>query len=234
VKSVAQVLKEIDEVADQHDLPSPYLVGGAVRDLLLDKSPSDYDITCGEIDALGLADNFAREKHIPLRVYRSGAKKLRYSGLDLDFSPHTIYTKGNSPFLDELFSRDYTINAMLIACSNGKFLDPCGGYEDLQKGILRCAFDPETTFKNPANAIRGVKLIANGWTPTEDTEEGIVENLHKVSELHGYQGEKIINAAIRADPEIVVWLADRGLLSVVPQTKLLVEELRRRRMLHHV
>lgn len=234
MKTVAAILKEIAEMADKNQLSAPFLVGGAVRDMLLDRHPRDYDITCGDEDSLKLADLFAQSHHIPIRIYRSGAKQIRYSDLDLDFSPHTLYTDTDCPMLSELASRDYTVNSMLLDCQTGEFLDPLGGYSDLKSNTLRCAIAPKITFANPANAIRGVKMIAAGWQPTEETEIGILENLHKTKELPGIHGARILNNAIRANPDIVEWLAEKGAISNLPHTKLLIDELRKRRMLNHV
>lgn len=234
MKSVAQILKEIARTADENQLSAPFLVGGAVRDMLLDRHPRDYDITCGNDDSLCLADRFAKDKHVPIRIYKSGAKQLRYDGLDLDFSPHTLYAECGSPLLSELISRDYTVNSMLIDCETGEFVDLLGGYDDLKSNTLRCAMSPSVTFANPANAIRGVKMIASGWNPTQETEHGILTNLHKTKELPGIHGARILNNAIRANSEIVRWLAEKGALSNVPHTQLLIDELKRQRMFHYV
>lgn len=231
---IARILKDISTIADKNEKSAPLLVGGAVRDLLLNKKPNDFDITTGDNDCLELADLFAKEKHIPLRISNSGAKQATYNGVDLDFSPHIIYMDTDSPLISEVFSRDYTINSMMIDMSNGDFIDLCGGLEDLKSNKLRCAISPEITFKNPANAIRSLKHIAAGFNPTKKTEEGIIENIHKWSDIPEKQARKILNSAIRENPEIVLWLKNRNLLDKLPITELLIDTLKYFRLLKHV
>lgn len=231
MEKIAQILHEIAETAEANGLSEPYLVGGAVRDMLLGNDPVDFDITCGGPEALILADRFAMEKRVPVYCYRSGAKRIRYKGYDFDFSPHAVFADFQNPFIAEAMSRDYTINSIMIRCSDGEFIDLFGGVDDLENRVLRCTYSPEVTFCGSANALRGLKFIGAGFVPTADTEQGICENLHKLSELPYGQASRVSNNIFKKYPDMIEWLADRDLLSVMPMTKYLVKQLAEKRLI---
>lgn len=234
IEKVAEILKEIAEVAEENDLPEPYLVGGAVRDMLLDKTPSDFDITCGGPEALILADKFAMKKRVPIYMYRSGAKRVRYRGMDFDFSPHAVFSDHTNSFIAECMSRDYTINSIMIRCSDGEFVDLFGGVDDLENKVLRCTYSPEVTFSGPANALRGLKFIGSGFEPTEETEKGICENLHKIKDLPYGQSSRVTNNVFKRYPQMIQWLAERDLLKHMPETKYLILQLAKNKLLGEI
>lgn len=234
MKTVAAIMKKISEIARANGLPRPFIVGGAVRNMILGQEPVDYDITCGSENNLLLADAVARVFGVPVYETGIGAKKMMVDGIELDFSPHVIHHKSDKgPFYSEALSRDFTINAMMVACDNGEFVDICGGLSDLEKKIIRCPIDAPTTFKDPARLLRMIRHIAEGMRPDEQTEAEACAQFHRISEMHRRHAGKIINEAVRKNPAVLDWLHEKGLLRHVPMTKLIISELARRRMLHH-
>ncbi|MBQ8399319.1 MAG: HD domain-containing protein [Clostridia bacterium] len=151
-----QILKKLEDSGKEG-----YLVGGCVRDLLLDKVPHDYDITTnalpGEI----------KEIFSDFRVIETGIQHGTLTVLceDQPFEVTTyrtdgLYSDGRHPdqvifstsIKEDLKRRDFTINAMAMDMA-GIIIDPYGGREDLKSGIIRAVGDPEERFTEDALRI---------------------------------------------------------------------------------
>jgi len=147
------VRKEIK--ADQ-DL---YIVGGAVRDVLLGRELNDLDFVLSENPTF-LAKQVARklnagffvlddERNTARVVYRRDGNHL----FPLDFVKFT----GKS-LQSDLEHRDFTINAIAIQVKDlEKFIDPLGGVKDLADGLLRACSD-RSLLDDPVRVLRGIRL----------------------------------------------------------------------------
>ena len=126
-----------------------YLVGGAVRDLLLDKTNIDIDLVV-EGDAIAFARELMQGKGGKITIHRqfSTAKIVWHEwSVDLATSRRESYSRpGALPAVkpgsldDDLFRRDFTINAMAIDLnphSYGRLIDPYSGQKDIRQGLLR-------------------------------------------------------------------------------------------------
>lgn len=126
-----------------------YLVGGIVRDLLLERGNTDLDLVT-EGDAIKLA----REIAIPIQARvvahpRFGTANLKLANWSIDFvsaRAETYYHPGALPTVkpgvirDDLARRDFTINAMAVELHPlhfGEVIDPFGGRQDLDKRLIR-------------------------------------------------------------------------------------------------
>ena len=128
-----------------------YLVGGAVRDYLLDLEPKDYDLATNlDLDTLieifkDYKPNKYKSKGITVSVIINGTyiEITKYKGLTID---------------EDLSNRDYTINSMAYHPNKG-VLDPFGGYLDLSNKTLKTTKDPKTVFEDdPIRILRGIRL----------------------------------------------------------------------------
>ncbi|MDY6918460.1 MAG: hypothetical protein SVP26_11100 [Chloroflexota bacterium] len=130
-----------------------YLVGGAVRDLLLGRSNLDYDLVV-EGDATLLARQLARASGDKARVHaRFGTATFRHGDVSIDVATarrETYSRPGALPdvtpggIADDLFRRDFSINAMAIDLTLGSFgrlLDPFAGRDDLNHRLIRVLHD---------------------------------------------------------------------------------------------
>ena len=140
-----------------------YLVGGVVRDLLLDRSNLDLDLVV-EGDALALAQQAASVTQGKLTVYRRfGTARLRWGKWSIDFvraRSETYDRPGALPRVtpgslsEDLFRRDFTINAMAINLNPGYYgevIDIYGGRADLEKKYIRVLH--EKSFTDDATRI---------------------------------------------------------------------------------
>ncbi|MCH9610750.1 MAG: Poly(A) polymerase I [Chlamydiales bacterium] len=145
-----------------------YLVGGGVRDLLLKKKPKDFDISTSakpeEVKALfrnciligrrfRLAHvRFGRHHIIEVATFRSG-----------DATDSELIVRDNiwgTPEEDVL-RRDFTINGLFYDPTDHSIIDYVGGYDDLQKHLLRAIGDPQMRFRqDPVRMIRMLKFQA--------------------------------------------------------------------------
>jgi tRNA nucleotidyltransferase (CCA-adding enzyme) len=143
-----QLLREVGKVADSTDMHA-YLVGGAVRDALLDRPIQDLDI-CIEGDALTFAETLQSKLDAEI-LMRSQflTVRVKLAGTTIDIStcrnefytaPATLPVVHSSSLNDDLARRDFTINAMAFDISPtnwGSLIDPFNGRSDLQRHSIR-------------------------------------------------------------------------------------------------
>ena len=146
-----------------------YLVGGAVRDLLLGRGVTDVDLVV-EADALGFAARLARELGSTVLLHRRfGTAVLSLPDgerLDVAKARAEEYEKpGALPRVrvgsieEDLARRDFTVNAMAMEIGRAKratLLDPFGGRDDLRRKIVR-ALHPRSFDDDPTRAFRAVR-----------------------------------------------------------------------------
>jgi tRNA nucleotidyltransferase (CCA-adding enzyme) len=140
-----------------------YLVGGVVRDLLLDRSNLDLDLVV-EGDAMILAQQAAGVTQGKLTVYRRfGTARLRWGKWSIDFArarsetyarPGALPRVNPGSLVEDLHRRDFTINAMAINLNPGCYgevIDIYGGQADLGKKLVRVLH--ERSFTDDATRI---------------------------------------------------------------------------------
>jgi len=157
---------------------SVYLVGGAVRDLLLGRGRADIDLLV-EGDAVAFAERLGVEV---VSHERFGTAKVRLDGHEVDVAsarsesyshPGALPVVEPNATLDEdLGRRDFTINAMAIALDgSARLVDPHGGQVDLASRQLRI-LHPRSFEDDPTRAIRAARYAARfGFALEPRTEE---------------------------------------------------------------
>jgi len=156
---------ELDRVRGEAREPV-YLVGGAVRDLLLGRPRADVDLVV-EGDAAALAERLggASAEHD-----RFGTVKVEVEGHELDIASartETYPEPGALPVVApaagievDLGRRDFTINAMAVPLAGEpRVIDPHGGREDLERGVLR-VLHPRSFEDDPTRALRAARYVA--------------------------------------------------------------------------
>lgn len=158
-----------------------YLVGGSVRDLLINKVPKDFDISTSarpeQIKALFQRQCILIGRRFRLAHIRFGHKIIEVSTFRTGENDSGLIVHDNewgSPEQDVL-RRDFTINGLFYDSSNHSIIDYVGGWEDIQKHMLRTIGEPHTRFKqDPVRLLRLIKFHARYAFKIEpQTEEAV-------------------------------------------------------------
>ena len=167
-ESIAEALDHMHpELRPLREAGEPvYLVGGAVRDLLLGRGRADIDLVV-EGDAAAFAARFGAEV---TSHERFGTAKVSFAGHELDVASARSETYAHPGALPEvqigarldedLARRDFTINAMAIPLHGDlELIDPYGGEADLVTKRLR-VLHPRSFVDDPTRAIRAARYAA--------------------------------------------------------------------------
>lgn len=144
-----------------------YLVGGGVRDLLLNVRPKDFDISTSakpeEIRAL-FRNAILIGRRFRLAHVRFGRKVIEVSTFrsgDIDSSELIVRDNQWGSEEEDVLRRDFTINGLFYDPQGGLVIDYVEGYPDLEKRILRTIGQPEARFsQDPVRMIRLIKFCA--------------------------------------------------------------------------
>ncbi len=207
-----------------------YIVGGFVRDYLLNRSSQDVDIctsaTPKDIRSLFEEENLSSENY--------GSVVLQYKGVRFEvttFRKEDRYDDFRRPndvtyitsLEEDLKRRDFTINSLLIN-SNGEVLDYLHGKEDLEKGLIRTIGDSYEKFSQDAlrilRAIRFATIL--NFTLSDEVKEAIDKTKPLLKEL-SYERKKKELDCIFASPNVlygVQLLQEFGLDTILEIPKL--------------
>lgn len=168
-------------------------VGGCVRDLLLGRTPGDYDLCTA-----------AKPEQVMVLFDRCVPTGLRHGTITVltedgpvevtTFRREESYADGRHPdgvtfdvgLTEDLARRDFTINAMALG-PEGEVIDPFGGEKDLKTGVIRCVGDPDRRFSEDAlRMLRAVRFAAQlGFAIVTDTQTAIQRNAGRVAQVSG-------------------------------------------------
>lgn len=185
-------LVAIAQIFNKHSY-SLYLVGGAIRDYILRKENSDYDLTSSatpsEVKAMFRRTIDTGIKHGTVTVIFNGEHyeitTFRTEG-DYSDSRHPDSVTFVRSLEEDLKRRDFTINALASDILTGDIIDLHGGMDDLEKGIIRAIGIPEDRFNEDAlRMFRACRFAAKlDFIIEEKTLEAIKSlhsNIRKVS-----------------------------------------------------
>jgi tRNA nucleotidyltransferase (CCA-adding enzyme) len=161
-EDIVEFIRMAGEAAEKQQLRL-YVVGGVVRDLLLERCNVDLDIVV-EGDAIKLALEIVGNNRAAITEHkRFGTAKLKWANRTADFAsaraetyarPGALPTVKPGTIKDDLARRDFTINAMAIELNPrhyGELIDPFGGRQDLNKKLVRALH--EKSFIDDATRI---------------------------------------------------------------------------------
>ncbi len=174
-----------------------YIVGGCVRDLLLAKTPKDWDITTNakpeEIQKI-FPDSFYENQFGTVGVkIKEGDKtsevvEITTYRIESKYSDkrHPDDIKFADKLEDDLKRRDFTVNAIALSMaegmdSEGKIIDMFGGQEDLKNKIIRAVGDPGERFNE--DALRMVRAVRFATVLDFKIESGTLKAIEKHHQL---------------------------------------------------
>jgi len=187
--------KAVQQAAEELNQPV-YVIGGWVRDLILERPSKDVDIVtlgsgielaqkAGEIcqaDHVGVFKNFgtAMLKKDDWEIEFVGARKESYRS----DSRKPIVEDGSLE--DDQNRRDFTINALSISLNKadfGQLIDPFKGIGDLKEGVIRTPLDPDVTFSDdPLRMLRAIRFACQlQFKLHPETRESIQKNKERLS-----------------------------------------------------
>lgn len=214
-----------------------YLVGGCTRDILLGKTPKDWDITTNatpeqiiplfnktfyenEYGTVGVVNEDTGDER--LKIVEVTPYRLESSYSD---HRHPDDVKFSKSIADDLKRRDFTINAIAVSLSDGAIkdiVDLFGGLKDIKDKILRAVGNPSDRFTEDAlRMMRGIRLATElGFTINIDTERAILSHSSLLKEISVERvRDEFVRIIMSKNPKTGIELLDRyGLLEyIVPE-----------------
>lgn len=174
-----------------------YVVGGYVRDILLERPSKDIDfVTVGSGIEVAEAVAKALGPRTSLAVFRTyGTAQVKSRDVELEFvgARRESYTRNSrNPIVedgtleDDQQRRDFTVNAMAICVNKenyGKLIDPFDGIGDMERRIIRTPLDPDITFSDdPLRMMRAIRFATQlGFDIYPETFDAITRNKERIN-----------------------------------------------------
>ena len=180
-----------------------YVVGGAVRDTLMGKTPKDYDLatnalpekvveilnkegvkTIGTGAAFGVINAFVNGEEYEIATFRSDVGSGR--------RPDSVIF---SDIETDVKRRDLTINALFYDIKNSEIVDLVGGIEDIKNGVVRTVGDANERFDE--DRLRVLRAIRFAGRTGSKIDPAIDKALRQNNSLEGISGERIMDEFIK-------------------------------------
>lgn len=173
-----------------------YVVGGYVRDLILNRHSKDIDfVTVGS--GIELAQEVARSlgPKTKVNVYRNfGTAQVHQGQLELEFvgaRRESYHRESRNPIVedgtleDDISRRDFTINAMALCVNEDRFgelVDMFDGMGDIERRTIRTPLDPDVTFSDdPLRMMRAIRFATQlDFTIDDETFDAISRNAQRI------------------------------------------------------
>lgn len=229
-----KIFESLSEVVTEEKVDA-YVIGGWVRDCILDRNHPEKDI---DIVVIGSGIDIAKKaakKISPkskVSVFKNfGTAMFRFGEYEIEFvgARKESYDRNsrkpvveNGTLDDDQKRRDFTVNALAISLNKetyGEFLDPFGGIDDLKNKIIRTPLDPDKTFSDdPLRMMRAIRFAAQlNFTIEETTFKSIKKNAERIKIVSEERIIVELNKIIMCPtPSKGLLLLDKsGLLSII-------------------
>lgn len=200
-----KLFKQLSAVADDMNIPC-YVVGGYVRDLILNRPSKDIDVVVVG-SGIEIAKRYARTlgKGAYLSVFKNfGTAQVKYRGIEVEFvgaRKESYNRDSRKPIVedgtlqDDQNRRDFTINDLALSLNSssfGELIDPFGGVEDIANRVIRTPLDPDITFSDdPLRMMRAIRFATQlNFTILPETLAAIKRNSERLSII---SAERIID-----------------------------------------
>lgn len=181
-----------------------YLVGGAVRDYLLNRKTNDFDIATN-----ALPSDLVKIFGSPLKQIEYGSYNLKQKGLNIDITTYRLEHNYNNRHPKITYSqnllidakrRDFTINAIYLSKNNNK-IDPYNGIEDIKNKKIVCIGNPlEKLVEDPLRILRAIRFASLlKFTIDDDLSKAIFLKKEEVLTLSKERIKKELDAIFLAN-----------------------------------
>jgi len=212
-KELSKLLKLVDTYKSDKNIEI-YLVGGFVRDLIINRTSKDIDfLTIGKpYDLVSFLSK--KIKNSSYSIYKNfGTASLKFKDYIFEFvgsrkESYSIDSRNPNikmgSFKDDIKRRDFTINSLSISLNKNDFglvIDLFDGKKDLKNKIIKTCLEPEITFKDdPLRMLRAVRFATQLSFDIENiTFQGIINNKERIKILSYNRISDELNKIIMTD-----------------------------------
>jgi len=234
------ILSQMKEVQTKIGASEPYICGGTPRDRYLGhlENISDLDITTGDKTVDYLSQEFAIELRKKFQVERKtmpdGHSTIFIGNLKMDFSSNfnvpnidiilnKMGIKKPTDMQREMFSRDFTCNALLLSLDLKNLIDPTNkGFKDIKEKKIKTCLSPEITLTSNRNRV--IRAIYLASKLDFDIDENIIKYVQQHPDSIKISTEKSLseklNEAFKYDADKAsFYLTKMGLWNYIPITE---------------
>jgi poly(A) polymerase len=220
-----KIFRLIGSVADEMNLEC-YLIGGFVRDLLMQRESKDIDIVVVG-NGVEFAEQAAKKlgRQTTLAVFKTyGTAQIKNKELEIEIvgaRKESYQHNSRNPKVeigtleDDQKRRDFTVNAMAVCLNHnrfGEFIDPFSGIDDLKKKIIQTPLNADITFSDdPLRMMRAIRFAAQlNFRIKDETLEAIRRNSKRISIITKERITEELNKIILSPkPSIGFFLLDK-------------------------
>lgn len=228
-----KIFEVISQASQELNVES-YVIGGFVRDLILDRNfKKDIDIVAvgsGIELALKVSELLPRKPKVQIfKTY--GTAMLRFEDTEIEFvgaRKESYHFESRNPVVengtleDDQNRRDFTINALALSLNKdnfGELSDPFNGLEDLKNKIMRTPLDPDITFSDdPLRMLRGIRFANQlNFDIEENSLQSITKNAERIKIISGERIVDELNKILSTDTPSIGFLLlyKTGLLDII-------------------
>jgi putative nucleotidyltransferase with HDIG domain len=228
-----KIFEVISQASQELNVES-YVIGGFVRDLLLNRdSKKDIDIVAvGSGIELALKVSELLPKKPKVQVFKTyGTAMLRFEDTEIEFvgarkESYNQHSRNpiveNGTLQDDQDRRDFTINALALSLNSnsfGELLDPFDGITDLNNKTIKTPLDPDITFSDdPLRMLRGIRFATQlGFEIEQNSLDSITKNAERIKIISGERIVEELNKILSTDKPSVGFLLlfKTGLLDII-------------------
>lgn len=228
-----KIFEVISQASQELNVDS-YVIGGFVRDLLLNRDfKKDIDIVAvGSGIELALKVSQLLPNKPKVQVFKTyGTAMLRFEDTEIEFvgaRKESYHFDSRNPVVengtleDDQNRRDFTINALALSLNTenfGELSDPFNGLEDLKNKIIRTPLDPDITFSDdPLRMLRGIRFANQlGFDIEGNSLDSITKNAERIKIISGERIVDELNKILSTDKPSIgfLHLFKTGLLEII-------------------
>ena len=228
-----KIFEVISQASQELQLES-YVIGGFVRDLLLERDfKKDIDVVAvGSGIELALKVSELLPNKPKVQVFKTyGTAMLRFEDTEIEFvgARKESYSHDsrnplveNGTLEDDQNRRDFTINALALSLNKDNFgdlIDPFDGLTALENKIIKTPLDPDITFSDdPLRMLRGIRFATQlGFEIEENSLNSITKNAERINIISGERIVDELNKILSTDKPSVGFLLlyKTGLLDII-------------------